>query len=202
MNVTSAQRLESLRSAYSEASTRATTARQEMDTAQIEMNQQAATADKLANKINRWVWVRNKMPYVGMGSFMAGMSSVQIGVSLHSPLLMGMGLVGLATCAACIVGIETWKVRGPRMRAQHDQLLSRFNGQMGAYQAKASAFTVAQTALTTAEQALRKEEESIEELKRLLKPPALGGISEQVASVTVGGVRLPKRPNPDKKSLF
>lgn len=202
MNVTSAQRLDSLRSAYQQASTRADAARQEMDTAQLEMNQQAATADKVANQINRWVWARNKMPYVGMGSFMVGITAVQIGVNFTSPVMLGIGLAGMATCAACVVGIESWKVRGPRMRARHDQLYAQFNNKLGVFQSKQSAYTAAQSALTAAEGVLRKEEESIEELKRLLKPPALGGISEQAASVTVGGVRLPKRPNPEKKSLF
>lgn len=201
MNVT-AGNLPALRSAYTAALKQQQTCRAELDTATLEMNQRAETADKLANKINRWVAVRNKMPYVGMGSFLVGMGLVQGGVVTMNPVLMGCGLAGFVVCGACIVGIETWKVKGPRMRAEHDQLYARFNSSLSVVQSKTSALSSSTSALKAAEAALRKEEASIDELQRMLKPPAPNGISERTDAVVVGGIRLPKRPNQDKKSLF
>lgn len=200
MNVTATSpKLESLRSAYATSLEKVNRERAELDTATLECNQRAATADKLANKINRWVAARNKMPMVGMGSFMVGISTVQMGVFSHSPLLLGIGLAGFAVCAACIVGIETWKVRGPRMRAEHDGLYAQFQSSLNQVSGKTASLQAAVSTFQTAETALRAEEASIDELQRLLKPPQLGGIAERLDAVVVGGIRVPKRPNPDKK---
>lgn len=192
MNVTTA-RLDGLRSAYSSALGKTEQAQKQLDSATLELDERAVTADKLANRYNRWVSARQKMPIVGMGSFLVGMTLVQTGVFTHNPWLGGLGLVGFAACAACVVGIETWKQRGPRMRAEHDALLARHQSQYATVDFRKGALELARKALEGAEQALRKEEASIDELQRLLKPPTLAGISEQRGSVTVGAIRIPKR---------
>ncbi len=202
MNVTATANLDTLREAYARAARNVEEKRQAVDEATISCNQKAAEADKQANKINRWVKVRNLMPMVGMGSFMVGMGTVNAGVILHNPWLAGISLLGFATCAACVVGIETWKVKGPRMRAEHDALVNRFYAQQGQVTSLAAAHQGAVAQMHEVEAALRKEEAQIDELQRLLKPPTPGGVSEQSNAVVVGGIRVPKRPMEDKRSLF
>lgn len=202
MTVTPLANLDTLREAYSRAAARVEETRQEVDQATISCNQKAAVADQQANKINRWVAVRNKMPMVGMGSFMVGMATVNAGVILHNPWLAGISLLGFATCAACVVGIETWKVKGPRMRAEHDGLVSQFYAQQSQVQSLAASHQRAVSQMHEAEAALRKEEAQIDEIQRLLKPPSQGGVSEQTNAVVVGGIRVPKRPMEDKRGLF
>lgn len=202
MTVSPLANLDTLREAYSRAAARVEESRQQVDQATLTLNEKAEVADKQANRINRWVAVRNKLPMVGMGSFMVGMSTINAGVIMHNPWLMGIGLVGFATCAACIVGIETWKVKGPRMRAEHDALLSRYQMQQSHLSGLTSTYQQALKQKSEAEAILRKEEAQIDELQRLLKPPALGGVSEQPTAVVVGGIRVPKRPMEDKKTLL
>lgn len=192
-------KLDGLRSAYSSALGHAEEAREQLDSATLELNDRAVTADRFANRYNRWLSARQKMPAVGMGSFLVGMTLVQTGVFTHNPWLGGLGLVGFAASAACVVGIETWKQRGPRMRGEHEALLARHQSQSATVDIRRRALELARKALEGAEQALRTEEASIDELQRLLKPPALGGIAEQTGSVTVGGIRIPKRLNPDRR---
>lgn len=199
MNVTAAPSLETLRARYQSAQKAVTEQQAELDSAVVGLNEHAEKCDKLANNINRWVAVRNKMPMVGMGSFMVGMGLVQGGLVFANPLVMGVGLVGLATCAACVVGIETWKIKGPKMRAQHNQMLAVHDANLSRVNSRTGQLNQAVEVLKSAQAALATEEASIDELKRLLKPPQLAGIAEQTGAVTVGGVRIPKRPNPEKR---